>query len=351
MSTAALVAFNLLLNGIGSFAIAWLLARAAVRLFRPAPGGAHLALLALPFLKVAFDLSRGVPGGSFLWLRARGVPQDLGSFQVGFGVSSWFVPKVHLALGARSAGIEYSQSVPDLLAAFLVKRVSPWVVPAIAALLLSVAAVRLAARAVAWVRAARERREAGRRASLCGRRRAGRRAVTLVVSPDVDGSPFTGGILRPYICFPARLWAALSPGERRAAIEHELAHAAQHHVLLTTLAGIVRDLFWFVPFIGAAERRLREACELAADARAVQRGTPPELLASALVRAREVMPPRAPARVATLAAGETSLLTRIDRLLDPPAPPRLGFQHRVPRVVLTLWLAAAVLTAVVLGNH
>ena len=36
-----------------------------------------------------------------------------------------------------------------------------------------------------------------------------------------------------------------------------------------------------------AERRLREACELAADAGAVRRGTPPAALASALLRARE----------------------------------------------------------------
>lgn len=153
MSTAGLVAFNLLVNGVGSFAVAWLFARAAIRLFRPGPGRASLALLALPFLKLAFELAHGVPAGSFLWLRAQGVPQDLGSFKMGFGLF-WCFPKVDFTLGALSGGLRYSQSAADLLAAFLMKRAALWAPGAIAALLLSVAAVRLGARAAGWRRAA-----------------------------------------------------------------------------------------------------------------------------------------------------------------------------------------------------
>src|SRR5262249_5069672 len=140
-----------------------------------------------------------------------------------------------------------------------------------------------------WVRALAERRAVKERAILAGRRRAGFRRVAIFVAGGLGGSPFTGGILAPFVCFPRGVWDALSPAERRAAIAHELAPVTEHHVLLTTLAGMVRDLFWFVPFIGAAERRLREACELAADARAVRCGVVPAVLASALVRAREAM--------------------------------------------------------------
>lgn len=350
MKTAGLVAFNLLMNGIGSFLIAWLLASAAVRLFRPRPGPVHLFLLALPFLKLAIDLASGVPDGSFLWLRARGVSQELGSFQMGFGLW-WGVPQVHFVFGALSGGQQYTQSAADLIAAVMVKRVSPWLPGASAALLLCVSAARLGVRAAEWRRAGRERRAVSGSAALVGRRRAGRRTVTLLVSSDIEGSPFTGGVFSPYICFPKKVWDALSAAERRAAIGHELAHVIEHHVLLTTFAGIVRDVFWFVPFIGAAERRLREGCELSADARAVRRGAAAAVLASALLRAREIMPFNGPLRAATLAANHSPLRSRIARLLDASPGPRLGFQYLLVRAALTAWVAAAVLRAVAFGNH
>lgn len=398
MITASLVAFNLLVNGAFVFAFAWLLARAALRLFRARPGRAHVALLSLPFLKLAIELARGVPDGSFLWLRARGVPQELGSFHVGVGLR-WLVLDVRVALSALAGGHHYPQSAADLLAAALAKKVAPWLPGAIALALIAVAAVRLSLRARAWRRTAAEVRDLRRTATLTGHRtlplprlpavvtrllrglpgaslrgpwlrraiftdrsraifgdrfRAallGRRRVTIVVSGAASGSPFTTGVLAPLIVFPGGAWTALSPEERRAAIAHELAHVADHHLLLATLAGVVRDVFWFVPFIGSAERHLREACELAADARAVRSGAEPAVLASALVRAREVMVAPLPAFAPALGAGGASLRARVAHLLDGAPAPRLGFQHRVPRVLFTLWIAAIVVNAITLGNH
>lgn len=351
MSTAGLVAFNLLLNGVCAFAIAWGIAWLAMRVFRAGPGRAHIALLALPFVKLAVDVGRGVPEQSFLWLRASGVPQDMGSFQLGLGLR-WVVPQVRLALGAHSAGQQYTQSAPDLLAALLTRKVGAWLPVAIAGLLLVVGAARLVARALAWRRAGRERRALSRGATLTGKRRVGWRWVSIFVTDEVAGSPFTGGILAPYVCFPRPIWDALRPEERRAALAHELGHVAEHHVLVLTLAGVVRDVFWFVPFIGAAERRLREACELSADEQALHRSTA-AVLASALLRARESMAVvlAGNERAATLAAGEVSLRVRIERLLDAPPHPRLGFQHPVLRALLTAWVTSVVLVTLAFGNH
>ncbi|MEZ4295715.1 MAG: M56 family metallopeptidase [Polyangiaceae bacterium] len=233
----------------------------------------------------------------------------------------------------------------------LARRVSVWAPAVIAGVLLAVGLVRLSMRGLAVVRAARERAALARGATLNGRVRAGWRRVALIVSGEVEGSPFTGGVVRPYIVFPERVWRGLSAAERRAAIAHELAHVAEHHVLVTIVAGVLRDVFWFVPFIGAAERRLREACELAADARAVKRGTPAEVLASALLRARESMPLGVSARAAALGATDMSIGARIEHLLDTPPLPRFGFGHAIPRAMLTLWVAATVLAAVAFGNH
>jgi Zn-dependent protease with chaperone function len=351
MTAAGFAAFNLLVNGVGSFAFAWLLSRLSLRVFRPRPGRAYLALLSLPFLKLGFDLTRGIPAGSFLWLRAAGAHQDLGSFQVGLGIGSWGIPRIVLTLGALSGGRQYTQSAADVLAALLAKRVSPLAPTVIAAALLAVSATRLSRRALAWRRAAAEQRDVKREATRVGWKRVGLRRVPLFVAAELSGSPFTGGIVAPYVCFPEHVWRALPPEERRAALAHELAHAAGHHVLFMAVAGIVRDVFWFVPFVGAAERRLRDACELSADARAAARCSTPAVLASALVRVGEAMRLPAPARAGTFATNEGALHSRIDRLLDPPPPPRFGFQRPLLRALWTLWIAGAVLVAVAFGNH
>jgi Zn-dependent protease with chaperone function len=347
--TASLVAFNLLINGVTAFALAWLLTRATLWIFRAPPGRAQVALLALPFAKLALVLGAGIPAASFLWLRARGVQQDLGSFRIGLGLR-WGIPEIQLALGAISEGKHYPQSGADLLAGLLTRRVAPWAPGVIAALLLSVSAVRLARRALAWRAAAAELRALRRGASLAGRRRAGLRRVEILVSDALSGSPFTGGLLSPYVCFPERVWRALQPGERRAALAHELAHVTEHHLLITTVAGAMRDVFWFVPLIGAAERGLRDACELAADTRAVHRDDP-AVLASALVRAREAAIDPPGVRMATLAANDTSLPARVARLLGSAPAARFGFQHTWLRLLLTAWVAAAVLRALGFGNH
>ncbi|MFO0613659.1 MAG: M56 family metallopeptidase [Polyangiaceae bacterium] len=350
---ATLVAFNLLLNGVGSFAIGWVVAALARRAFRPRPGPADVALHALPFAKLAIDLVAGVPSGSFLWLRAAGVPQDLGSFQIGWGLS-YIVPEMRFHFGALSDGRLYAQSAPDLVAALLTKRVGPWA-PGLATFLLgAVAATRLASRVVSFVRASEDRTERRARASLVGRRRVGLRSVEILVSDEPARSPFTGGVLRPFVCFARPVWSGLTPLERRAALAHEIAHIRHHHLALVTAVGFVRDVFWFVPFIGRAEQRLREGCELAADDGAVSSGVAPELLASALVRSRELLGARSLARasapLAVLRAHGSALGERVVLLLDGAPRARLGFDRPWLRAALLAWVGAIAMRSVAFGN-
>lgn len=353
VAPATLVAFNLLLNGLGSFAIGWSVSAIARRAFRPRPGLPDVLLHALPFAKLAVDLVAGVPDGSFLWLRAAGVPQELGSFQIGWGLS-WIVPELRFQFGALSSGQIYAQSAPDLVAAVLTRRVGAWAPGLVAFALLSVGVARVAARAMAFVRAARDRRDRAASAVVVGRRKVGARWVEIVVTDEPARSPFTGGVVRPFVAFSRCVWEGLTPIERRAALAHELAHIRHHHLALVTIVGVLRDLFWFVPFIGRAERRLREACELAADDGAVSSGVAPELLASALVRAREIVgttafaPTRAPAAV--LRAHGSALGERVVVLLEGAPRARLGFDRPVVRVALLAWVAAVVVRSVAFGN-
>ncbi|MFO0665802.1 MAG: M56 family metallopeptidase [Polyangiaceae bacterium] len=350
MITFSLVAFNVLLSGALSFFVASLLTDLALRAFRPRPGKVRLLLHALPFAKLVFDVVRGIPAQSFLWLRALGVSQDIGVFQIGIG-TSWFVPHVQFALGARSADHTYSQSASDLLAGLLVKRVSPWAPLIIVVALASVSTARLVRRFMAWRSASQAKQAIVGSALLVGRRHVGRQVVPIFVSPAVAGSPFLGGVAAPYVGFPAELWGTMSAAERRAALGHELAHARERHLAFVTLLGMLSDVFWFLPRVGHCQRSFREACELAADAHAVREGTSPPVLASALLRAREVSQGAQPSPVATLAATGSSLSSRIDHLLDATRAPRFGFQYPVHALVLTGWLALVVFRLVIFGNH
>ena len=350
MSTAALVAFNLLLNALFSFAVAWALARVALLSMRAPPGRVETALLALPFAKLLLDFLRGVPAGSFLWLRARGVDQDMGSFRAGVGIERGLL-KIDMALEALSAGAHYPQSAADLLAVGVSRHIGGWAPAAAVAVIAVVALVLLARRAAAWrsVASLRARLE---RAGRLGWRRAGLRRVDVFLDVEErSGTPWSAGIMRPFICFPAATWTAMSAAERRAALAHELAHVTEQHLVLLLLVGVCRDLFWFVPGIGRAERAVRAGCERAADARALRRCSPLEL-ASALVRAREATGCHVRLAGAVLGADGGAGAERIAWLLaGARSAPRGPFRYPLARAALALWVCASVLAALVLGNH
>lgn len=351
MTAAGLVAFNLLLNGVGSFGLAWLLTRLPLRTMRKLPGKGLLLLLALPFLKLAVDLAQGVPDGSFLWMRAQGQRPELGSFMCGFGLF-YVVPRTYFALGALYEGQQYSQSAPDLFAAWLMAKVGSWAPLAIASGLFAWAGVRLARRAFGFWRAWQARRAIVARAVLRGRRRVGWGWVAIYVIDQPAGSPYAAGLFNPYVCFPLPTWQALTKAERRAALAHELAHVAEHHLLWLTMLGVIRDVFWFVPGIGRGERAFREGCELAADARAVQRGTPPVVLASALVRSGETTTPWT---FPILCATGANLKDRVDRLLSVPVstavPVKRAAAQKILHLTVLLWVAAMLLVSTAFGNH
>lgn len=349
MNVHGLVAFNVLLNGVGSFAIAWLVCAVAARALRKRIGTAAVALAALPFAKIVFDAVGGVPKSSFLWQRAEGLQQDLGSFQIGFGVT-WAVPKIQLALGALAGGQTYTQSGPDVVAGFLMKRVGSWAPLAIASALSAIASLLVARRALATVRAWSEARSM-RRTQPVAIAHVGRRTIPIFVV-DEGGTPYMSGILRPFVVFPRALWSSLEDTERNAAIGHELGHVAHHHLAVLTAAALVADVFWFVPGIRAALRRLRASIEIAADRWAVASGIAPLDLAAALVRAKELAQ-GSPTNPMHLGAVDGSLPGRVDALLasaDAPARPR-STAARIIGHLAVLWIGATVLTALAFGNH
>src|SRR5205807_386644 len=114
----------------------------------------------------------------------------------------------------------------------------------------------VARRVAGWAAFEAARRRDRRRCELIGRERVGGRTVEIYVSLGFLGAPFTGGVLRPYVCLPATTLADLSADEQAAALAHELQHVRTLDVLQGALIELLGDLFWFLPFYGTLGRKL-----------------------------------------------------------------------------------------------
>lgn len=352
------IAFNLAVNATGSFVIAAGLVWLVTQVVRPRAGRVAQAFLAVPLVKVIYDIVRGIPQESFFWQTLAGARQDLGTFQIGLGVSQG-IPVVNLSLGALRDGTAWPQSLAEPIASGLVRRVSPMAPGVIAAALLSVSVGLLVRRAFATAFALRCARDLRREAIVLETVPLGRRVVDVVVSARHRGAPFAGGLIRPFVCFSAEAFAALDDAERAAVIGHELGHLRHHDLLMFGLLAFVADLLWFVPGLRARCRTLRAHAEIAADEAALARGASPLALASALVRVGELCArPPEPAPMLSLIAGAepASWLTRrVGALLSrgPQEPTsslrgRLGTVARFAAFALTF---VVVLSAATLGNH
>lgn len=339
--------FNLLVNAVLSFVGAYVVVRGALWLFRPRPGRAELALLTLPWLKLAYDAAHGIPQSSFFWQRVSGVRQDLGSFQIGLGWSH-FGPLVQLRLGALHAGKTYPQSAADLFMTALSRRWAP--LPSLlVVVVLSVSAVLVARRSFGWWRhTARQRRV---QSVVVAESRFGSRRVTILADAEHQGSPYASGVLRPCIVFSESHLARLSPAEREACLLHELSHIAHLDTLWAPLLDLAGDVFWFLPGARWISRRLRGVLELRADAAAVRAGASATALASALVTTAELL--HAQPALGVGLVRERLLRRRVQRLLTPAAEaqPRAGFQYLPLRLVLAAVVIATVLQAIFFGNQ
>jgi hypothetical protein len=342
----AAITFNFLVNSVLSFGGAWLLIWIVLRVFRVGPDRVQLALLAVPWLKLAWDGARGIPEGSFFWERLLGVRQDLGSFQVGFGANYWGL-LVQLQLGARHAGQQYSQSAAELLDSALT-RLSPGLPLYLTAGVLFISALLVVRRLGSWCWHWSARRRSSTRASFV--HRAGKRRVRVYVEPGYRGAPYAAGVHAPYVVFSAVHYAQLSPAEREACLLHELAHVMHFDTLFSPLLTLLGDVFWFLPGSRPVLARVRAVMELRADAAAVEAGASGDVLASVLVVSAEQLHAAAPG-VGLLR--DSLLARRVRRLLDAAAEPvpRLGFQRPWLRAVLLGLVTLSVLQSVFFGNQ
>jgi beta-lactamase regulating signal transducer with metallopeptidase domain len=145
--------------------------------------------------------------------------------------------------------------------------------------------------------------------------------IHLVVSDRIAAPALTG-------LFPARL---IIPGnfteqhmtaeQVRHVLMHELAHLNQGHLILHWLSLIARALHWFNPIIHFAAARLREECELAADAAALRDATSEERSAYGETILKVLSQTMAPSSQLALGMAEQArhMEQRLRALAVPPA--------------------------------
>lgn len=174
-----------------------------------------------------------------------------------------------------------------------------------------------------------------------------RRTVPILVSTHC-GMPMVAGVIRPAILIPQEL-IAISMGERRAVLLHEMAHVRSADVAYALAARVACALFWFHPATWWVARGLQRESELACDDRVLANGIRQSDYASLLASIADKLQRRLAAPSSPRAAnagpavtpaltGDGDLRARLSAIVS------LDLDRRAPRaasVVLSLLTAAA----------
>lgn len=347
------LALNLLFNSMASFWAGALWVALVLAVFQPerhGEGGWRLRslVLAIPALRLAWDLARGVPAGSIAWtgLDPLSFPPNHQTLTLGAG-AGYFGPFFNVLLSTRPPVVPgvFQSSVGDYVSVWILAHGGRATGAALLGSAIVVAGIRLAARARAASRLAREWRSGNSEERLV--LAAGRRSISVWVTDRFSGSPFVFGLLRPRVVFPADLHARLSPAERAAALAHERAHVVAGDPWMAALSALTGDVFWFVPGMGRYLRVWEAARERAADRAALASGVQPAVLASTLLGAGELL--RAgPAAPGLAFARASTLRTRVEALWAAPAPVT-GIWIWGARVAL-LWFLGGAFQSTLGGN-
>lgn len=357
MSILTAQLLNLLLNGTFSFFAGALIVLACVGLFRVENGRWKIGLLSLPFVKILWDIGvRQIPQTSIL--RSGFNPLDLPPkhqyLLAGAGLSE-YGPIVNIVFESHGVdGKVYSTSIPDYFYFLLVKRIGPWLPSTLVAVVLILSMFFVARRIVTLWQFERRRQTLRRTDSPWASVSLRYRNVDVYSSSQFSGTPFTGGLLRPYVCFPQSSADLFSKEERCAVLMHEIAHVKHGDLFITLAVRFLGDLFWFVPGYGALSRKIDQLREMVADKVATKSGALAAHLASALIKMNELPDQTASPVLYSALFRERSLLrARVEALLGerPETGGRFGWNFRLLRIVIVLWTAGAVALATFGGNH
>lgn len=352
----AIIFFNLFVNATFSLLIGLGLVLLCNHMMRANCGPWKLFLLSLPFVKVVYDFLKGVPSSSILMtnIDPYRVPPGVQRFFLGVGIDN-YIPQIKALFTIRDFdGTQYGVSVGDYVVYWLADKFGVGFPLLMVYAASAVAIVLLSRRAFLGVAFELQRQKDRKDSQLYRVTNLLFRKVDIYISHSFSGTPFTGGVLRPYICIPRDAFENLTKAELEAVIAHELGHVQQFDLLITMLICALGDIFWFVPGYRWLCRKLERMREVIADQRAVRAGASPEVLASALIKLKEVaMGEPSIVFYAPFFREKALLKVRIENLVGSPdeKPPRWIWRNIWSRSVVTVWIIGAVLSSNLGGNH
>ncbi len=145
-----------------------------------------------------------------------------------------------------------------------------------------------------------------------------RRLATPVALPDGE------------VCIPTGILEALPFEQQRCILAHELAHVARHDPAWLLGARAIEAAFWFQPLNRVARRKLSDLSEFACDDAAAHSTSEGELaMANSLATAARWLGGETPALAAAMAAGPSTLVRRVERLLGNAEPKHLTGKGRL----------------------
>lgn len=357
-------AFSLAINSIASFLTGVLVVWLVLSIIRPQNPRLRYLFWLLPFLKIPFDLAFGVPNwacvnkGVSLLSAAPGTTSV--AVTLGLGGRGPFA-MLELLSSPNGAESTCSWSLGDVVHVFLVRYGHAQMPELLLLVLTTISLTKVLHRASSILTFERNRLKF-RNSDLSTPKHFGDgKTVDTYISEAHSGSPFTGGIIFPYICFPSDTYAALSETERDAVWKHERSHVRWRDSAVNISIDFLGDLFWFVPGYQFLKRKILEERELSADNMAVSSGSDPHALSSALLTLceRRLALGPAPASYAGLFFGSAKSLVerRVVELSISPKRTTKGllrakFQFLRSIAGYVVWLIVAVaLSASTLGGH
>jgi GWxTD domain-containing protein len=142
------------------------------------------------------------------------------------------------------------------------------------------------------------------------------RSVMLLESCRTE-MPVVVGVLRPAILAPLGLLTGLPAGQVEAILLHELAHVRRFDYAVNLAQTLIEGLLFYHPAVWWISRVVRTERENCCDDAVMALRPDARVYTAALARLETN---RSSAAEAALAAGGGSIVTRIRRLLEPPAP-------------------------------
>ena len=356
------IVFNILFNTVLSFISGIAIVVVAIWVCKIKSQAFRLYLYSLPFVKVLIDIFRGVPPDSYIWtdLNFFSLPSNLGgimSLSTGF---SKLGPILALKFGVsdklrpeQSEPVLYSLSFPDVVYSWITDHVGRHSISVILALVLLISFFLTAYRLIAWVHFELLRiRDRKTSCSLVELKKLGVRSVDIYISSAYSGSPFTGGLFKPYICFPQSTYSLLSLTEREAVIAHEIGHIRHFDLFQSIIVSLMGDLFWFVPFYRMTARKIDIHREILADHYATSTNVSHGALAQALVKLKEfsLSPPK-PALYSAFAKSKSTLELRVNLILNRQSEPQFKILRSIYFFSCGLVITGTVLSATFGGNY